>query len=193
MAKTQQEAIRILQLFNEKAEKLQRSSFTKYVETETIGFTVVPRGAVVDVYAVGPDPEVVEAFVLTLRFFVQDNEPTSFRNMGALYEELPIGKDLIRQFQEGRTAINSFLDRGSHMTVNGKAFSNREILEVFLWGGLAHANPTKKATFDGWLADGHLYPLMQMSFHDTLVELLRFVFWVREHNSLALDSLRPKV
>jgi len=187
--RTAPEAIRVLQLFDEKAAKLERSTFAKHVQTSPIGFSVIQRPGYVDVYVQGPDEEAVEAFVLTLRFFVQDNEPTSFRNMDSLYDELAIPQELIKQLHEGRTAINGFLDRTSHMIVRGKEFSNREVLEVFLWGGLAHANPMKKKTFDAWAADNHLFPLMQMTFNDVLVELLQFIFWVRDHNLVALKAL----
>ena len=193
LPKTVSEAIRILRLFNEKAAKLEQSTFAKSVETQPIGFSAVQRGDHVDLFVTGPEPEAVEAFVLTLRFFVQDNESTSFRKMASLYDELEITQELITQVQEGRAAINAFLDQNSHMTVHGKTLSNREIFEVFLWGGLAHANPAKKRIFDDWAADDHLFPLMQMAFHDILVELLRFIFWMRDHNLFALKALGKEV
>jgi hypothetical protein len=41
----------------------------------------------------GPTEENFEAFVLTLRFFVQDNEPSSFRNMSKLYTDTAISEE----------------------------------------------------------------------------------------------------
>jgi hypothetical protein len=179
----------ILRLFNEKAEKLERSAFTEFVRSETLGFTMQQKGDFVDIYVQGPHPELVDAFVLTLRFFVQDNEPTSLRRLDALYDTLPIPGDLVVQTHEGRATLNRFLDETSHMIVAGKELTNRQVFEVFLWGGLAHANPEKKQTFDAWAADDSLFPLMQMTFHQILVELFNFIAWQREHNTIALAKM----
>lgn len=81
-----------LLLFNEKADKLEDLSFTK--ELENSGVTISGKlGQPVQAQRHGPDDESIDAFVLTMRFFVQDNEITSFRNMADLYahsQSIPI-------------------------------------------------------------------------------------------------------
>ena len=43
----------------------------------------------------GPDEEAIDAFLFTFRFFVQNNEPTSFANLEKLFQELPLERQRI--------------------------------------------------------------------------------------------------
>ena len=183
-------ALPVLQLFDEKAAKLERSLFTEFIRKESVGFSFDYEAGNVNVYVRGPHPEAVDAFVLTLRFFVQDNEATSFRNMEKLYKTLPVSTELITQLQEARAKINAFLDSNSMFEIAGKKLLNREIFEVFLWGGLAHANGKLKERFDAWASDEYLFPLINMEFHSILAEVLRFTFWLRDHNEFAMRELK---
>ena len=180
----------VLELFNEKAAKLEKSAFVRFVRTRKLGFRFENVGAHVRVYVNEPDPETVDAFVLTLRFFVQDNDSISFRRISDLYDTLPLEPGFIAQVHEGRAAINRRLDRSSNMSVDGRELTTREVFEVFLWGGLAHANPAKKAEFDAWARDPYLGPMMGLVFNSTLVDLLGYISWLRNHNVIALEQLR---
>jgi hypothetical protein len=182
--------VEVLELFNEKAAKLEGSAFTRFAKTQKLGFHFETVDDMVQVYVKGPHQEAVEAFVLTLRFFVQDNEPISLRNIAALYDTLPLPPDFIAQLHDGRTAINGVLDQTSHVSVGGRERTNREVFEVFLWGGLAHANPSKKADFDAWVRDPDLGAMMGLAFNSTLMDLLEFISWVRDHNVIAIEKLR---
>ena len=64
-----------LLLFNDKTDKLENLSFTK--ELGNSGVTISGKlGQSVQAQRHGPDDESIDAFVLTMRFFVQDNEIT---------------------------------------------------------------------------------------------------------------------
>ena len=72
-----------LKLFNEKADKLESLSFTYGLADN--GVTISAKiGQAVESHRQGPDEESTDAFVLTMRFFVQDNESISLRNMAKL-------------------------------------------------------------------------------------------------------------
>ena len=58
----------------------------------------------------GPDGEAVDAYILTLRMLIQDNEPISLRNMRRLYREERIAVSLADQFDEACAELNAFLD-----------------------------------------------------------------------------------
>ncbi len=77
--------------------------------------------------------------MLTLRFFVQDNEPTSFRRMATMYPQLPVEQSLVDDALEVRQRLNAVLD--SHPSVNlnvdGKDVTRRDVFEVFMWGTVA--------------------------------------------------------
>ena len=106
-----QEALQALKLFNEKADKLERLSFTQKIFGERSGVTIHYKqgvGAWSELH--GPDEESREAMLLTLRFFVQDNEQSSLRNMADAYDALPVDPTLPSQFHDIRKQVNEFLD-----------------------------------------------------------------------------------
>lgn len=179
----------VLTLFNDKAAKLEGSSFLRFVREHSLGFHFETVGDMVNVYVKGPHSEAVDAFVLTLRFFVQNNEPTSFANMAKLYDSLPLESAIVAQFHEGRAKVNAILAASSNMSVDDRELTNQEVFDVYLWGGLAHANPKYRAVFDSWAKDPFLWPLMDLAFNSTLVHLADFIAWVRDHNLIALERM----
>lgn len=189
-----QAAIRALELFNEKADKLESSTFTKKILGERSGVEIeAKQGEGVSVIRFGPDQEAIEAFVLTLRFFVQDNEPSSFRNLATLYNDpnLNLDTQLVRRFQEARDAINSFLDQRSLLQENKSPLTHRAIFEIFMWGGLAHANEEKKKTFDRYRGIPIFFQILENEFVITLASILKAIFYIRELNKETLGKLRP--
>lgn len=185
------EAIKALRLFNEKTDKHESLSFTKSLSSS--GVTISGKlGEAVVAQRHGPSAEAIDAFVLTLRFFVQDNETTSFRNMADLYVGLQIDKDLVDKFNDARTKTNAALDKTSPIKLNNTQMTYRTIYEVFLWGGLAHANPKKKAAYDTWVPNSLLFPLLQNEFVYALGIILNMIFFTRALNKVALSQLENK-
>lgn len=163
-----------LKLFNEKAEKLFSSRYVKYLQVEkklSVSYSYT-SGQAPTMQRDLPDQDAIDAFVLTFRYFIQNNESISFCNINNLYESIPDALELKKKFIEQRKALNNFLDKQTDTTINGVTLTNRVILDVFIYGGLAHA--TKKATYDEWKADGHLFLFLELRF----CSILEFVFRV---------------
>ena len=85
--------------FNEKSDKLKRLSFLEQIRQPDSGITISMHR--VDEVSVnvkqerrGPAEEAIDAFVLTFRYFIQDNEATSFRKMQQHYDEAQIDPSL---------------------------------------------------------------------------------------------------
>lgn len=76
----------IIDLFDSKFRRLESSNLIRFITDRgckfSFDFTTNNLGS----DAVLPDLEFIESYVLNLRFFIQDNEPTSLRNMGKLYD-----------------------------------------------------------------------------------------------------------
>jgi hypothetical protein len=176
----------ILRLFNEKADKLINLSFTQAIREHGNGlsFDAVDGQSVGK--PVGPSEEAIDAFVLTLRFFIQDNERTSIANIEKLYQALPVSEEIRNHVVEGRAAINTALDLPSHVVLSGNTLGTREIFEVFLYGGLAHANAQQKAVYDEWRTRGDLFIFLRMEFIDTMIQLLNFIVWLANFNDATL-------
>jgi hypothetical protein len=130
-----------LRLFNEKAEKLLNSRFRKYLQTKrklSVEFTLNEHGLTTKRDL--PDSEDIEAFVLTFRFFMQKREASSFRNLAKVYKELPISTELKQKYFDWRKALNEFLDKKINCTAFGLTPTNRQLVNIFIYGGLAHAD-----------------------------------------------------
>jgi len=192
-------AVRALWLFNEKADKLANLSFTrKVLESDLVVRLWRDSGGGWRVERLGPDEESIDAFVLTIRFFVQDNEASSFARLAKAYEELPVNIALRDAFRRARQSLNEFLD--SLSTFGGDApslppgrntLTFREIFDVFMWGGLAHANADKARRYALWSVDDGIYAFALNEFIATLRTLLGAILRVREINRAALDGLAP--
>lgn len=186
-----QSAVQALKLFNEKADKLERLSFTQKIFSEPSGVKIYWRqGEAFRNELVGPDEESREAMLLTLRFFVQDNEQSSFRNIAEAYNALPVDPSLSGEFHNIRKQVNEFLDSKTWIRVDGSDLTYREIFEVFLYGYHAHANQDKKQKFEVWKSIPPFFGLVENDFIYTLAAILRAIFYIRNVNARVLEELR---
>ncbi|MCH7735999.1 MAG: hypothetical protein IH872_01225 [Chloroflexi bacterium] len=177
-----------LRLFNEKADKLESLSFTSEIENSGIHISA-GFGQPVRVERRGPDEEAIDAFVLTMRFFIQDNEPTSFKNMEDLYSELPVSTELKQRYSEARKKTNEKLDGLTMVTENRVEITYRYVFDVFLWGGLAHADSRKKIVYDRWAKHSVLFPMLQNEFVSAIGIVLEMIYFTRAINQAALTEL----
>src|SRR5216684_1712800 len=115
----------VLKTFAEKVNRLENSSLKRFMSTDgwkaSWDFEADRSGD----DARMPELEHLEAYVLNLRFFVQDNEPTSLRNMDALYKRECTDTKLLKQFDEVRDAMNGALDRELWFRFNDQAMTYR--------------------------------------------------------------------
>lgn len=188
------EEIEALKLFNEKSDKLFASRYVKYLqETKklSVGFTFT-KGQAPTTRRALPDQDAIDAFVLTFRFFIQDNDKISFHNIGKLYEEIPISSELKKRFVEQRKVLNDYLDKQSNNVINGLNLTQRQILAVFVYGGLAHANAKKKAIYDTWKADGLIFPILELHFCSILEFVQRIINNVFIINKEAINELEKQ-
>lgn len=183
--------VEILRLFNEKADDLKRSRYFKSILENGPGFSIVfePKGNTT-VTVRGPDDDAIKAFVLTFRFFIQDNERCSIRNIANIYEGLDIPTELINDFKSNRDGINSFLSNRSMLKLKNENVEFRKILDVFFYGGLAHANEEKKRLFDYWMSNIVIKGFFISEFHVILATVFRFILFVQELNQQVIEILK---
>ena len=168
--------IEALRLFNEKAEKLLSSKYVQYLKennklTVSYSFTIDEA----PVYTRNlPDQDAIDAFVLTFRFFMQDNERMSFRNLDKLYGN-PLIVPQANMFEKQRANLNKTLNQNTDATINNETLTNSKILDIFFYGGLAHANVDKKKIFDIWKSNSHLFLFLEFNFCSLLEYILRII------------------
>ena len=192
-SKEKEDIISSLRLFNEKADKLMSLGFTKKIFEEKIGFTMsAKQDGPVKFQRHGPEGESIDAFVLTYRFFIQDNEKISFRNMSKIYDGREITQDKKEAFKNIRETINNFLNSNSFLTINGKTYTHREIQGIFIYGGLAHANETKKRTFDRWKRNQLLFGILENEFVFILSDILDAIQAIARLNLSVLKEIEEE-
>jgi len=196
---TQKDYLAALKLFNEKAEKLANLSFIQELTAPNTGVTIAGKQQDDGTVAVtselrGPSQEAVDAFVLTFRFFIQNNERSSLRNIAAVYDSAPLDKALKDRFRSARDSINKLLDSPNlgNIKHNDVHPTNREIMDVFIYGGLAHASPNKHELFRQWMAFPPAAVLFQNTFTLILGNLLQGIMYITRLNQKAIQQLSAK-
>jgi len=195
-----QKQIAALQLFNEKAEKLMQLSFIKALGAPNTGVTISGKRKDDGTWEGkserrGPSLEAIEAFVLTFRFFIQDNERSSLRNVAAVYDAATIDQELPERFKSGRDGVNKLLDSPNLLNIsyNDVRLTNREIMDVFIYGGLGHANLEKEKRFKEWMAFPPTAALFEACFALILGHVLNAITFIAGVNREAIEELKPKV
>jgi len=182
--------IEALKLFNEKAEKLAQLIFTETMFNQRTKVEInYETGKGFKVLRKGPDSENIDAMALTLRFFMQNNEPCSLRNLSKIYIRLPINKDIKEKFSQARNSINNYLDSQSLIKYifNFKSLSNRDILDTFMYGGLAHSKYKKK--YDKWMRSP-IAPAYTNEFCSIAAEMVRLIhYYIREFNKIVIKEI----
>ena len=182
--------IRILERFNEKVNRLNQRGFA---EESKGGGSILEwrKGLGWDNIHIGPSEKTIEATILTLRFFMQNNESTSLTNMAKLYRDLNIDPRLSTQFCEIRDQVNSYLDAPSDLSISEVApMTHRQILDLFINGDLAHANDaTTEANYRS-IHQTAFFPLFQDDFAKTVQLIMLALNEMKQINLIALCQLR---
>jgi len=183
-----------LRLFNQKIDKLSNYSFVHNAlrgTSSSISWKETDKGlGVITKERIGPSKETIDAFVLTFRFFIQDNEACSLRNLSALYRESPVSDTLKNDFENIRTKINNFLDSGPQMGIMflGEKLTYRKIMYTIIYGDLAHASAREKDKFEMWM-DSPLSPFIENSFVSLLVVLFKTVNSIKKINLKTIEKI----
>ena len=191
-----EEQLAALRLFNEKVEELLGLSFVKGVTAPNAGFKLSGKRREDGKFTLqsevrGPSVEAIKAFVLTFRFFIQDNETISLRNIAALYEAAYIDPEQKSQFNSARIGVNKLLDAPNpiNLNYNGVTPTSREVMNVFIYGGLAHANPEKYRRYKEWMSFPPVAAILQACFNMILGEILHALAYIAQVNDATIKQL----
>ncbi len=170
--------VEAFQLYIEKADKLRNSNFVKRI-TNSSGITLSAGvGKPTTISKRGPDDENIDAFILTFRFFIQDNELISLRNISMLFKAAVDMEVEATNVDNAREHLNNYLNGNTMFDINGP-ISRRVLMDTFIYGGLSHANPPKKKQYDSWSGIGVIFPFMQNEFSIILYEVLNVIVYIR--------------
>lgn len=189
-----------LKLFNQKAQKLRNLSFVKqYKETKNAVSIKAEKHPEYGTWNVTVDSkrasdESIEAVSLTLRFFIQDNEKCSFRNLSNLYQQINPIVGLSSQYELYRNQLNLFLSNEAQPQPKENEYKKplllKDVLEIFMYGGLSHANEKKKQVYDRWMSEEVACAAYTHLFHMIVHEMIAIISRVAELNNVALRRLQ---
>lgn len=185
-----QKDINSLKLFNEKTERLLNTRFVEFIRREKrFSFKLdMEVGKEVKTSAKLLDQDAVDAFVLTFRYFIQDNERCSFGNLAKTYSKSFIASDMRKKYAKARKDLNDYLDSPSSLKIGGKRLSRRTVLDIFVYGGLAHANPRNKKIFDEFMGNPISRGIAELEFASILLDTLSIIRYVARLNDQVLGA-----
>lgn len=184
--------IRILRLFNARADKLEHSGFLASYRAGNNGYSWTwIRGEGTTVQRHLPSEEEIEAFVLTFRLFVQPRDDISFSRMAAFYTTLPVTSALRDRVVLVSKGVTQYLNDPSGIILDGIEVTRRHIFEIVMYGGMAHVNKDKRDLYERWHSHEIQFPLVEEAFSTIIATVTQAVFTVRDINARALAELAP--
>jgi hypothetical protein len=186
-------AVATLRLFEEKVQKLVGLKFVKEIREQKGGAIVeYKQGIGWDSVFIGPDDETLDAVVLTLRLFMQDNERISVRNVRRLYMESGLPTELRQEFCEVADHLNAQLDTCTNISIKeGERLTFREVLYIFVYGSHAHTTPRWHRLYCD-LKTTPFFPILQNDFVITIAFVLRILHKMSLLNQRATDELQQR-
>lgn len=195
-----------LEIFNEKAKSL-----NNFLQANNSHRSVkISQGSA---EVTGPTEEQTQAALLSLRMFMQNNDPLSVQNMLKLYEQ-EANEELLEKFQQVRNSLNTFLDSPSTLakpledappeipasgdpgqdlqalvsvinSLNVEYYTNREILEMFMYGNYSHL--TQRDKFKQLAASYSVFALL--AFWSVLDIFIKHLLQIKAINEELITAL----
>jgi hypothetical protein len=138
-----------IDLFSKKFKKLENSRFVKYLESYGFNPKVnVPEERHLE-DSIIPDDDSIDAFVLTIRFFIQNTESCSIYRLSKIYNNTDrrISNDHRDQFNNLRSILNDTLDSQLWFAINKTRLSYRQVLNGMIYSELSHSNKNAHREF----------------------------------------------
>ena len=135
----------------------------------------------------GADEDAVLALVTPLRFFVQPRDGINLQQIVEIYDNLPVEDSAKQSARRAVDSVNNYLDSPLGFSFNGKEFSNRQVFETFMYGGLAHANDDKKLQYEEWM-QGPFASVFQFFFENIAANIVQKIvsFYTMNERTIGL-------
>jgi hypothetical protein len=176
-----------LELFNEKADVLVNSSFgDAMLRNESAFMLEAKANGRVEFVLVGAEGESVDAAFLTLRLFIQNNDRISLRNISQIYATESELAHLQSEYERGRQAINRYLDSRNGINFFGDNYTNREVLELLMFGSKGHTNRAKEKKLKELTKSSIVGPMFLNQVNAIAATVIRALSELAKLNAMAL-------
>lgn len=176
-----------LELFNEKSDLLLGSTFSESMLRNTSAFMFQgSAGGNVEAVLVGAEGESVDAAFLTLRMFIQNNDRISIGNIANIYANEPELASFRSEFAQCRDVINGYLDQKNGIDFFGSNYTNREAIELLMYGSKGHTNRSKEKELKELVDNPIVGPLFLNQVNSAAAAVIRVIAEIAEINKKAL-------
>ena len=134
------------------------------------------------------DQDAVEAFVLTYRLLTQDNDRYSVRNLARLYAKDWMEPEGQERLAEARVGIANYLTQQVHFDFGERPENVGVLMDVVVYGGLAHSNGGKERRLRVWNKTGPGANMVWVEFMAALIGLMSYLLYIRDLNSVVLAN-----
>jgi large subunit ribosomal protein L30 len=100
------------------------------------------------------DQDEIAAFVLDYRQYTQNNDAISISSLAGIYRRAWMHSGARKNFEEIRARFNRELDALSSLRFGDYHMSVRDLVDIVVYGGLAHSNSEKAEIFESWDKSG---------------------------------------
>jgi len=200
MSKSAKDDLGVLRLFNEKVARLERSGLAKrykkaipnvVAKFDDVKFEKVDGASLTFVGRVRAwvpdfDEDEVDSFVLTYRMFTQRNDRISLPSLAAIYQNGWIPDEARERFNDARSQLNQYLDSAATARMGVQDIPIRSLLNVVIYGGLAHTNKDKHRIYRAWMQDSGMSGFLWAEFLAALKEMMRYFGYFKKLNEAVL-------
>ena len=134
------------------------------------------------------DQDAIEAFVLTYRLLTQDNDQYSVRNLARLYANAWMEPEGQQRFAEAREGIAEHRASPVSFDFGERPETVGELMDVVVYGGLAHSNREKERRLRVWNRTGPGEQMVWIEFIAALRGMMRYLLYIRDLNSVVLAN-----
>lgn len=134
------------------------------------------------------DEDDIDAFVLTYRLLTQNNDRLSLARISELYNQDWMPSEATSRFREARTHLNNYLDSAATLEFGTQRIAIRQLVDIVLYGGLAHSNESKAELFCLWVNNLTISGLMWVEFMAAMKEALFVFSYLRRLNETVIEA-----
>lgn len=201
-----EEVLDTLRSFNKRVERLERSGFSKRFSEETtevlakfesIKYETLGNGRynlIGKIKSWVPDynEDEIDAFILTYRMLTQNNDRVSISRLSDIYNSDWMPEDGKNFFNEARKEVNEYLDSPATISFETGQIYIRSIMDIIIYGGLAHSNPKKEKIFNNWI-NSDFSGFFRVEFMAALKFMLSYFTYFKELNETAIKLLEDNL
>ncbi|NBB81178.1 MAG: hypothetical protein GVY36_17355 [Verrucomicrobia bacterium] len=182
--------IETLRTFSKKVKRLLDSRFTENVLKKHLKWNwswKAGEGSVLDYPDCDDDDR--DAFLLTLRLLIQNNDLISIANVTRIIDSLPLSEKITDPWTHNRTELNNYLDSNPFFTAFGEPKSYRELIDTLIYGEWSHLDPKYRPAVEKWLGDEFVWSNMQTMFFMVMQNLVSCLSAFRVLAEMAIEQI----